>query len=81
MSRQHAQIRAISGAYHFFDLGSSGGSKINGRRVQRAALLAGDVISLAGISLIYGEEQADIGDETIQMKKQLENGPSTAGAQ
>ena len=58
VSRRHAQLRAISGHYHFFDLGSSGGSKINNAEVKNAILLAGDVINLSGIPLIYGQETA-----------------------
>ena len=58
VSRRHAQLRAISGHYHFFDLGSSGGSKINNSDAKNAILLAGDVINLAGVPLIYGQEAA-----------------------
>lgn len=56
VSRRHAQLRAISGEYHFFDLGSTGGSLVNNQEVKTAVLAAGDVISLAGVPLIYGEE-------------------------
>ncbi len=64
VSRRHAQLRAISGHYHFFDLGSTGGSKVNSVEVKNAALLAGDVISLAGVPLIYGEESTQGASET-----------------
>lgn len=56
ISRRHAQLRAISGHYHFFDLGSTGGSKINNAEVKNAELAAGDVITLSGVPLIYGQE-------------------------
>ena len=69
ISRRHAQLRAISGHYHFFDLGSTGGSKINGTEVKSAALLAGDVISLAGVvPLIYGQENSPATEETQEYK-------------
>ena len=58
VSRRHAQLRAISGKYHFFDLASNGGSKINNAEVKNAILLAGDVISLADVPLIYGHDAA-----------------------
>ena len=58
VSRRHAQLRSISGAYHFFDLGSTGGSTINGLEVTKAILLAGDVISLAGVPIIYGQDSS-----------------------
>ncbi|MCW5879166.1 MAG: DUF3662 domain-containing protein [Anaerolineales bacterium] len=56
VSRRHAQLRAISGQYHFFDLGSTGGSRVNNAEVKTAVLSAGDVISLAGVPLIYGQD-------------------------
>lgn len=65
VSRRHAQLRAISGHYHFFDLGSIGGSKINGADVKSAPLLAGDVISLADVvPLIYGQDPEENAAET-----------------
>ncbi|QYK51627.1 MAG: DUF3662 domain-containing protein [Anaerolineales bacterium] len=59
VSRRHAQLRAIGGHYHFFDLGSTGGTRINGTEAKSAVLLAGDVIQLAGVvPLIYGQDAA-----------------------
>lgn len=74
VSRRHAQLRAISGHYHFFDLGSSGGSKINNSDAKNAILLAGDVINLAGVPLIYGQEAAQASAGT-QEYRPGENGP------
>jgi len=56
VSRQHAQLRAIEGRFVLFDLDSSGGSFVNGQRVSQGILYPGDVISLAGVSLIYGQD-------------------------
>lgn len=56
VSRSHAQIRAIRGQYVLFDLNSTGGTMVNGRRVHQCALKPGDVISLSGVPLIYGED-------------------------
>lgn len=56
VSRGHAQIRAIRGQYVLFDLNSTGGTTVNGRRIQQCALKPGDVISLSGVPLIYGED-------------------------
>jgi hypothetical protein len=61
VSRSHAQIRAIRGQYVLFDLNSTGGTIVNGRRINQCALKPGDVISLSGVPLIYGEDSA--GDE------------------
>jgi hypothetical protein len=56
VSRQHAQIRASHGRFEIFDLESTGGIFVNQQRVTQSVLHAGDVISLAGIHLIYGQE-------------------------
>lgn len=56
VSRAHAQIRAIRGQYVLFDLNSTGGTMVNGRRVNQYTLKPGDVISLSGVPLIYGED-------------------------
>ncbi len=56
VSRNHAQLRAIKGRYVIFDLNSTGGTFINGRRVSQGVLYPGDVISLAGATLIFGQD-------------------------
>jgi hypothetical protein len=68
VSRRHAQLRAISGQYHFFDLSSTGGSEINGYKEKKAVLRAGDVIRLAGVSLIYGQDEDPSPVETQEIK-------------
>lgn len=72
VSRTHAQLRAVHGHYVLFDLNSTGGTYVNGQRISQHALKAGDVISLSGVPLIYGEDTpadetapgADTRDET-----------------
>jgi hypothetical protein len=54
VSRTHAQLRAAKGRFTLFDLNSSGGTFVNGRRIVQSILYPGDVISLAGVTLIYG---------------------------
>jgi hypothetical protein len=56
VSRHHAQLRAIKSRYVLFDLNSSGGTFINGQRTSQTVLYPGDVISLAGVSLIFGQD-------------------------
>lgn len=61
VSRQHAQLRAVRGHYLIFDLGSAGGTLVNNVRVRQATLSSGDVISLAGVPLVYGEDAQTVG--------------------
>ncbi len=60
VSRTHAQIRAAETGYMIFDTGSSGGTYINGERITRRLLKPGDVISLAGVKLIFIQEQSHL---------------------
>lgn len=61
VSRSHAQLRVIRGRYIIFDLGSTGGTYINGRKITQSTLAPGDVISLGGIPVVFGmENQPDI---------------------
>lgn len=56
VSRNHAQLRAIKGRFVLFDLNSTGGTFVNGQRTSQTVLYPGDVISLAGVSLIFGQD-------------------------
>ena len=62
VSREHAQIRAAHGRYEIFDLDSTGGTFVNKKRVTQSILRPGDVISLAGVPLIYGQERSSMGN-------------------
>jgi len=64
ISRTHAQIRVREGRFVVFDLGSTSGTKVNGRRVKQHTLRAGDVISMANTRLVYGEDPAAAADST-----------------
>lgn len=56
VSRHHAQLRRRYGRYILYDLGSSGGTSINGYPIQECVLQPGDVISFAGAEVVYGED-------------------------
>jgi hypothetical protein len=56
ISRNHAQLRAIKGRFVLFDLNSTGGTFVNGQRTTQTVLYPGDVISLAGVALIFGQD-------------------------
>jgi pSer/pThr/pTyr-binding forkhead associated (FHA) protein len=59
VSRRHAQIRLARTQYMIFDLDSRGGTFVNGRRITQSTLQPGDVISLAGVPLVFGVDMAD----------------------
>ena len=66
VSRVHVQLRAIRGRYVLSDLGSTGGTKVNNQRVTQRTLQPRDVISLAGVPLVYGQDDISLG-ETQQL--------------
>jgi hypothetical protein len=64
VSRTHAQLRLRDGRFVLFDLGSTTGTKVNGRVVKQHILRQGDVISIAEIRLVYGEDPKGPPDST-----------------
>lgn len=60
VSRNHAQLRAVHGKYILFDLNSTGGTYVNGLRIYQQNLQAGDVISFAGVAIVYGEDNSTV---------------------
>jgi len=58
VSRHHTRIEAQDGQAWIVDLGSSNGTAVNGSRVDRSLLSAGDEISLgSGVQLVVGEDE------------------------
>lgn len=64
VSRLHAQLRAIKGQYVLFDLNATGGTFVNGERIKKASLHPGDVVSLAGVLLVFGQDAAMLSGDT-----------------
>jgi hypothetical protein len=67
ISRVHAQIRLVQGRYVIFDLDSRAGTYVNGQRVMQCALHPGDVISLAGVQLVFGQEPSGSLNDTQEI--------------
>lgn len=53
VSRVHAQLRVLNGRFVLFDLKSRGGTFVNGKRIEHSLIYDGDVISLAGVELVF----------------------------
>jgi len=56
VSRYHAQIRYVRSHFTIFDLNSTGGTFVNGQRTTQSVLYPGDVISLAGMPIVFGQD-------------------------
>jgi pSer/pThr/pTyr-binding forkhead associated (FHA) protein len=67
VSREHVQLRAINGRYVVFDLDSTGGTSLNGLPIRQHPLVPGDVITLAGVPLVYGEDSQPGADHTQEL--------------
>jgi len=50
ISKQHCVLVKTDGLLYLRDLGSTNGTRVNGQRVIRGALLPGDLLSFAGFS-------------------------------
>jgi len=53
VSRKHAEIRLRLGRYTLYDLQSTNGTYVNGRRVAEKVLDDGDQISVGGLELLF----------------------------
>ena len=56
ISRHHAEIRVLRDHFVLFDLNSSGGTYVNGLRTGQGLLYPGDLISLAGVNLVFTQD-------------------------
>ncbi len=56
VSRRHAQLRVRGGRFILYDLNSTAGTRVNGKKIQEWILQPGDVVTLATVQLIYGED-------------------------
>ena len=64
VSRTHSQLRVREGRFVVFDLGSTAGTRVNGRPIKQHVLQPGDVIGIASVRLVYGEDPGGPPDAT-----------------
>lgn len=77
VSARHAVIRRDNGRYHVEDLGSSNGTRLNGRRVERAALKDGDIVQIGSFDLHFSDEPG----ETVPVDRLVSSAAATAAPQ
>ena len=53
VSRKHAEIRLRLGRYMLYDLQSTNGTHVNGRRVAESVLTDGDRVAIGGVELFF----------------------------
>lgn len=71
VSRIHAQLRAVRGKYVISDLGSTDGTRVNNQRITQRVLYSQDIISLAGVPLVYAQDE-----ERSRQTKEINLSPS-----
>ena len=57
-SRRHAIVRREGDQYFAIDQGSTNGTYVNGRRVERQALKTGDEVSVRNLTLVFMDDGA-----------------------
>jgi len=57
VSRRHAELRQEGASYWIVDLGSTNGVEVNGKRVKRAKLRAGDRITMGSTEITFDSER------------------------
>ena len=80
ISRQHAALcRGEDGAWTVYDLGSKGGTAVNGTPVtEQAPVKLGDTITLGGVPLVFLPQT--VGErEELEKKRQGRSGPPPCG--
>src|SRR5512136_2834553 len=58
VSRIHAVIEVAHGSMSIIDMGSTEGTFVNGKKVSRGPLRAGDEIALGGLRIVVADGQA-----------------------
>ncbi len=77
VSRFHAEIHHEDDMYVLEDKESTGGTLLNNKPVQRARMYSGDLISLAGIPLMFVLDNAAINSQSREPTGKLGGEPAT----
>jgi len=80
VSRRHARVEAREDGLWLVDLGSSNGTRHNGRRVRECPLRPGDLLTLGAVALdVVGEAVGPV--EPEEAPREARSGPDLAAAE
>jgi len=68
VSRSHAQLEVVDGRYVIVDLDSTAGTRVNARLITRYVLNPSDIVSIAAVQMIYGEDPGGPPEDTSRYK-------------
>lgn len=71
LSRFHAEIVNEEGQYVLYDKNSTGGTHVNGRRIDRCVLNSGDLISLVNIQIMFVNNNPSLEHRSMGMTQSL----------
>jgi pSer/pThr/pTyr-binding forkhead associated (FHA) protein len=60
LSRYHAEVILEEGQYVIYDKNSTGGTHVNGRKIERCLLNSGDLISLVNIQIMFVNNNSNL---------------------
>lgn len=74
VSKQHCVLVKADGLLLLRDLGSTNGTRVNGKRIRRAALNSNDQLSVAGMSfkVMFGETPAPLPVKATDATQQID---------
>jgi pSer/pThr/pTyr-binding forkhead associated (FHA) protein len=72
ISREHAVIRYEHSQFVIYDKQSTGGTFVNNKRVDRCVLYSGDVVTLAGIQMMFVNNSSHLRENESAVTKSLQ---------
>lgn len=80
VSRFHAEIRFDAGIFVLFDNESTGGTYVNGRKIDRCVLNSGDLISIGTIQIMFVNNNTSLMDRARGTTQSLHDAGAKAKA-
>jgi pSer/pThr/pTyr-binding forkhead associated (FHA) protein len=71
LSRYHAEVILEEGQYVIYDKNSTGGTHVNGRKIERCLLNSGDLISLVNIQIMFVNNNSSLVSKSNGMTQGL----------